>query len=160
MTQHCGTTAVTGHCGAVFLNEEFVARVTQWTLDISTAGVRYFSTDARAWSKFIPSVHTGTGHVNFIYQTEFGFDIQGEVAQNPQDIIVSPGDYVSISLVIFGTQGWFIPQAVIMGYSMQVDILTAEVVGGSFGFEIDGVVSYQGNPINPIVPPGFGTRVL
>ncbi len=159
----CENTATTGSRGAVFLDDQAVARVTNWTLDIATAGVRYFSSDARAWSKFIPSVHTGTGKVDFIYETELHFSDSGNVVLAPQDTVVLPGSYVSISLFIDAAaqRGWYIPQAVVMGYSMSVDVRTAEVVGGSFGFEIDGVtVAFQESrpTIKPIIPPGFGAN--
>ncbi len=157
----CDNTATTGSQGAVFLSDLAVARVTQWTLDISTSGVRYFSTDARAWSKFIPSVHTGTGKVDFIYESELRFSDSGNVVLAPQDTVVQPGAYVSLSLFINAAakRGWYIPSAVVMGYSMSVDVRTAEIVGGSFSFEVDGilVVPDSSRPtITPVVPPGFG----
>lgn len=158
MTRHCGVTAITGHCGGIFVNEDAVARITRWSFDISTAGVRYFSTDARAWSRFIPSVNTGTGKAEFIYETENTLAADQILVNNPQDTVIAPGYYVTMTLLIDRSEprGFYIPQAVISAFSMSVDIQTAEVVGGSFAFEVDGIVNLNGQEVDPVMPPGFG----
>lgn len=148
----CQNSALTGKCGAVIAGEWEVARVTGWSLEISVSGVKFVSSSARAWSQFLPTTKSGSGKLTFVYyDTNYLWRSEaGGLTPDPeviypytQEALLFPGMTVALSLMIDSRDrsrlGYYIPNAIITGYSIEVDVLSAGVVGGSFSFEASGI---------------------
>lgn len=140
----CSGTIVAGFGGCVVADRRRIARVTQWSIQVSASGKKYVDTSVAGWSQFIPSILSASGAFEFKYDTDYyqhnyiwpGYSMELVLSISP-----TPDDQLNPGTPIFVQRGyWMIPRAVITDLAMTVDIATGDVVSGNASFTASGYV--------------------
>lgn len=131
----CSTTTLTGVDGKFSVDDQLVARITQWevnpTLDTS---MEWGDSDGGGYTLAAP------GRKGCSFDTEGKFDTDSEVYD-----LFQPGDKLaSVLWINASTLYWDFPCALCKDFSLSVNVDTQEVIGWSAEWKADGVFYYPG----------------
>lgn len=148
MSTTCALTAITGKDGVIFCDGNRVARITNWSLDANGGETTWADSDSAGYINRLPQNRDLTGTADFKLDTTC-----------PQWIDIREGECCNLILAISDGLGtapaalaWQLPVAVIIRFSLTINVNDAEVVEGSVDFGNSGVYYAPGEAGAPALP--------
>jgi hypothetical protein len=128
-----GVSARTGRNGKVVVDDELVARITQWSLNSAAGESAWGDSDSAGYTNRKAARLDGTG--------SFGGKFDSSDAA--YDLFIA-GDIVELVLWEETPDYWAFPSALIVNFQVTYDMDTKEVVGWTSYFGADGIFYYPG----------------